>query len=60
MEDTNNPPHLNPFLEVDGAFNLRELGGYSSNLFPGVTTRKGFIYRAGHLGNVTPTGWKSL
>ncbi|ODM16031.1 hypothetical protein SI65_08465 [Aspergillus cristatus] len=56
MEDTNNSPHLNPFLEVDGAFNLREFGGYPSTLFPGATTRKGFIYRIATVIDLTSAG----
>ncbi|KAL2812443.1 protein-tyrosine phosphatase-like protein [Aspergillus cavernicola] len=40
-------------IRVDGLFNLRDLGGYRSNLFPNARIRHGIIYRSGHLANIT-------
>lgn len=41
---------------VDGVFNVRSLGGYTSSLAPNTITRHGRIYRAGHLRDITPNG----
>jgi protein-tyrosine phosphatase len=49
-----------PLIRIDFTFNLRGFGGYKSTLFPGALTREGFIYRSGHLSDVTTAGWDSL
>lgn len=48
------------FPEVDGAFNFRGVEGYRSNTSPNAIIRKGLIYRAGHLSNVSIAGWRTV
>ncbi|KAK2750433.1 hypothetical protein FQN57_003913 [Myotisia sp. PD_48] len=47
-----------PFIEVDGIYNLRDLGGYAINSTTSI--RRNFIYRSAHLSSVTATGSKAL
>lgn len=49
-----------PFVEVDGAFNFRGVGGYRSTLTPDAVIREGLIYRTGHLSDVTSAGWRTV
>ncbi|KAJ6012323.1 hypothetical protein N7522_002678 [Penicillium canescens] len=49
-----------PFLEVDGAFNFRSVGGYRSVVSPNAVIREGLIYRTGHLSDVTSAGWHTV
>ena len=49
-----------PFLEVDGAFNFRGIGGYRSTVSPNTVIREGLIYRTGHLNDVTVAGWDTI
>ncbi|KAL2840959.1 protein-tyrosine phosphatase-like protein [Aspergillus pseudodeflectus] len=56
----------NPFrglgkaVEFEGVFNVRSFGGYTSTLRPNCSTRHGFIYRSGHLDNITSRGIEQL
>ncbi|KAJ5703955.1 hypothetical protein N7493_011093 [Penicillium malachiteum] len=47
-------------LENEGMVNFREFGGYHSTLRSNTSTRHGFLYRSGHLSNLTPAGWQML
>ncbi|KAJ6008979.1 hypothetical protein N7522_003995 [Penicillium canescens] len=58
--DYNHGLSNNPFLEVDGAFNFRGVGGYRSTLSPDAVIREGLIYRTGHLSDVTSAGWHTV
>ncbi|KAJ6076780.1 protein-tyrosine phosphatase-like protein [Penicillium canescens] len=49
---------MNP--KDEGFVNFREFGGYPTSSDPNITTRNGFLYRSGHLSNLTPSGWKLL
>jgi hypothetical protein len=48
------------FVDVDGAFNFRSVGGYTSNASPNAVIRQGLIYRTGHLSNVSSAGWRTV
>jgi hypothetical protein len=48
------------FLEADGTFNFRGVGGYRSYSSPHAVICKGLIYRAGHLSNVSSAGWRTV
>jgi hypothetical protein len=45
-------------LTVDGAFNVRDLGGLSTGA--GRVVRRGLVYRSGDLGRLTPAGADQL
>lgn len=45
---------------IEGALNLRDFGGYPSNVRQGAMTRRGFIYRSGHLSHITSKGWDKM
>lgn len=45
---------------IEGALNFRDFGGYSSNASQHAITRKAFIYRSGHLSNITNKGWERI
>jgi hypothetical protein len=47
-------------IEIEGLFNVRCFGGYSSILRPKSFTRHGLIYRSGHLRNITSRGIEQL
>jgi hypothetical protein len=49
---------MNP--KEEGFVNFREFGGYPTSLGPNIATRNGYLYRSGHLSNLTPSGWKLL
>lgn len=53
-------PFKHPFLDVDGAFNFRGIGGYRSTVSPNAVIREGLIYRTGHLSDVTEAGWNTV
>ncbi|KAL5355224.1 tyrosine phosphatase family-domain-containing protein [Aspergillus floccosus] len=50
----------NPFIQVEGVFNVRQFGGYPSTLFPNARTRQNFLYRSGHLEDITVKGQRTL
>ncbi|KAJ5613914.1 hypothetical protein N7528_007568 [Penicillium herquei] len=47
-------------LKNEGMVNFREFGGYPSTLRSNTSTRHGFLYRSGHLSDLTPAGWQML
>ncbi|KAJ0419186.1 protein-tyrosine phosphatase-like protein [Aspergillus carlsbadensis] len=47
-------------VEIEGVFNVRSFGGYTSIRRPNCSTRHGFIYRSGHLDNITSRGIEKL
>lgn len=49
-----------PFVQVEGVFNVRQFGGYPSILFPNARTRENFLYRSGHLEDITMKGQRTL
>ncbi len=49
-----------PDPHIEGALNLRDFGGYPSNVRQGAMTRRGFIYRSGHLSHITSKGWDNM
>ncbi|GES65770.1 hypothetical protein ATEIFO6365_0012016200 [Aspergillus terreus] len=49
-----------PFVQVEGVFNVRQFGGYPSTLFPNARTRENFLYRSGHLEDITVKGQRTL
>ncbi|KAL4869006.1 hypothetical protein BDV12DRAFT_185562 [Aspergillus spectabilis] len=58
------PTATNPIagaaITIEGTLNFRGFGGYPSTLRPKCSTRDGFIYRSGHLEEITPTGLEQL
>ncbi|KAK2753552.1 hypothetical protein FQN54_007329 [Arachnomyces sp. PD_36] len=58
--DPSCPSQSNPSIQIDGAFNVRGLGGYPSTISPKAAIREGIIYRSGHLSDVTSAGWDSF
>lgn len=49
-----------PSVEIEGVFNVRGFGGYTSTLGPDCFTRDGLLYRAGHLKDITPRGLQQI
>ncbi|KAL2847161.1 tyrosine phosphatase family-domain-containing protein [Aspergillus pseudoustus] len=47
-------------IEIEGVFNVRSFGGYTSTLRSNCTTRQGFLYRSGHLEDITSRGIEQL
>ncbi|KAL4801780.1 protein-tyrosine phosphatase-like protein [Aspergillus unguis] len=47
-------------VEIDGVYNVRSFGGYRSSADPSLVTRNGFIYRSGHLKDVTTRGVEQI
>ncbi|KAL3440290.1 protein-tyrosine phosphatase-like protein [Aspergillus insuetus] len=47
-------------VEIEGVFNVRSFGGYTSTLRPNCSTRHGLIYRSGHLEDITSHGLEQL
>jgi hypothetical protein len=45
---------------IEGVFNVRSFGGYTSTLRPNCSTRHGLIYRSGHLEDITSHGIEQL
>jgi protein-tyrosine phosphatase len=55
MQEADAAPRV---LTVDGAFNVRDLGGLSTGA--GTVVRRGLVYRSGDLGRLTPAGADQL
>ena len=49
-----------PDPHIEGALNMRDFGGYPSNVRQGAMTRRGFIYRSGHHSHITSQGWDKM
>ncbi|KAL4919662.1 protein-tyrosine phosphatase-like protein [Aspergillus aurantiobrunneus] len=47
-------------IEIEGVFNVRGFGGYSSTLRPNCFTRDAILYRSGHLRDVTARGLEQI
>ncbi|KAF9077067.1 protein-tyrosine phosphatase-like protein [Rhodocollybia butyracea] len=45
-----------PFVPIAGVINVRDLGGYPSDIHPGKCTKPGFIYRSAEVAGITEEG----
>ena len=51
---------MNPFIDIDGIYNFRDIGGYAIDGAPEYSVRRGFIFRCANTGNITPSGMQQL
>lgn len=51
---------MNPFIDIDGIYNFRDIGGYAIDGAPEYSVRRGFIFRCANTGNITPGGMQQL
>lgn len=51
---------MNPFIDIDGIYNFRDIGGYAIDGAPEYAVRRGFIFRCANTGNITPSGMHQL
>lgn len=45
-----------PFIKVPGVINVRDLGGYTSELYPGNTTKHNILIRSAEVSGITEEG----
>lgn len=49
-----------PFVQVEGAVNLRDVGGYTIAASPNLRVKKGIVYRSGEPSHITEAGQETL
>ncbi|KAG6854350.1 hypothetical protein C0991_007855 [Blastosporella zonata] len=49
-----------PFVVIDGVINVRDLGSYPSETYPGQVTRPGYLYRSAELAGISEEGQRQL
>lgn len=60
LSPQNSSTTAGPSVHIEGVFNARAFGGYTSTLGPDCFTRDGLLYRAGHLKDITPRGLQQI
>lgn len=53
-------PSENPFIDVEGIYNFRDIGGYTIDQDPLYSVRRGFIFRCANTGKVKPNGMDKI
>lgn len=51
---------MDPFINIEGIFNFRDIGGYAIDGLSEYSVRRGFIFRCANTGNITPSGMQQL
>lgn len=49
-----------PFIEVDGVFNFRDIGGYALSENPGLSVRRDCVFRCANPGRITSIGTQAI
>ncbi|KAF8897784.1 protein-tyrosine phosphatase-like protein [Infundibulicybe gibba] len=49
-----------PFVTISGVPNIRDLGSYPSTIYPGKSTRPGFIFRSAEVSGITNEGVEQM
>lgn len=51
---------MDPFINIEGIYNFRDIGGYAIDGLPEYSVRRGFVFRCANTGNITPSGMQQL
>ncbi len=53
-------PAASPFIDVDGVFNFRDIGGYGPSKDPLCSVRRCYVFRCANPGKVTAVGAQQI